>query len=171
MTKVLAAAVLLVMLAPQNEPCRAAVCTNAEIEMVYLQGWQAAEAAARVGGSPESLVPVRDAIATLERMAAGFHGPAEIARYVLSAAADAAQDEREEMALFLDHAVALERTQLDAHQPGAPAITAYEAAGDLWLRVHRYEDAKSAYERAKAVVGSTPRIESGLKRAEDALQR
>lgn len=162
---------VLLTLAFQTGPCRAAVCTAAEIEAVYVRGWDAAQAAARVGGSPESLAPVRDAIATLERMAGGAHGPAEIARYVLAAAADAAQDERDEMALFLEHAVTLERAQLDAHQPGAPSITAHEAAGDLWLRVNRYEDAKLAYERAKAVIGSTTRIESGLKRAEDALQR
>ena len=147
------------------------MCTAAEIEAVYLPGWDAAQASARVGGSPESLAPVRDAIAMLEQMAGGAHGPAEIARYVLAAAADAAQDERDEMGLFLEHAVTLERVQLDARQPGAPSITAHEAAGDLWLRVHRYEDAKRAYERAKAVIGSTPRIESGLARAEDALRR
>lgn len=156
---------------PQGWPCQAAVCTPAEVEAVYRRGWDAAEAAARVGGSPESLMPVRDAIALLERMAAGTPGPAEIARYVLAAAADAAQDERDEMALFLEHAVTLERTQLDAHQPGAPGITAHEAAGELWLRVYRYDDAKRAYERARAVIGSTPRIESGLARAEDALRR
>ena len=161
---------VLLALAPQAGPCRVSVCTPAEVEAVYLQGWDAAQAAARVGGSPESLAPVREAIATLERMAAGDHGPAEIARYVLAAAADAAQDERDEMAIFLEHAVALERAQLDARQPGAPAITAHEAAGDLWLRVYRYEDAKLAYERAKAVIGSTPRIEAGLTRVADALQ-
>jgi hypothetical protein len=147
------------------------VCTTAEIEAVYLRGWDAAQAAARIGGPPESLAPVRDAIATLERMAAGAHGPAEIARYVLAAAADAAQDERDEMALFLEHAVALERMQLDAKQPGAPSITAHEAAGDLWLQVYRYEDARRAYERARAVIGSTPRIEAGLKRVDAALRR
>ena len=161
---------VLLTLAAQAGPCRAAACTTAEIEAVYMRGWEAAQAAARVGGSSESLAPVRDAMATLERMAAGAHGPAEIGRYVLAAAADAAQDERDEMAIFIEHAVALERMQLDAHQPGAPVISAHEAAGDLWLRVYRYEDAKNAYERAKAVIGSTPRIESGLKRAQDALQ-
>src|SRR5205085_2852773 len=119
----------LLVLASQAGPCRTDVCTTAEIEAIYIPGWDAAEAAARVGGSPESLAPVRDAIATLERMAGGAHGPAEIARYVLAAAADAAQDERDEMALFLEHAVTLERAQLDAHQPGAPVITAHEAAG------------------------------------------
>jgi hypothetical protein len=162
---------ILLMLAPQAAPCRTAVCTDSEIASVYIRGWDAAQAAARVGGSPESLAPVRDAIATLERMANGVHGPAEIARYVLAAAADAAQDERDEMALFLEHAITLERTQLDAHQPGAPTITAHEAAGDLWLLVHRYDDAQRAYELARSVVGLTPRIETGLRRVADARRR
>jgi hypothetical protein len=168
---VLTPLVTLLIALVQGTPCQAAVCTDAEVATVYAQGWTAAEQAARVGGSPESLVPVREAIATLDRMAAGVHGPAEIARYVLSAAADAAQDERDEMALFLEHAVALERTQLDARQPGAPGITAHEAAGELWLRVHRYEDAKRAFEHAMSVVGPTPRIQAGLRRVQDALRR
>lgn len=167
----LALVAFLLAVPPQGRLCRADVCTAAEIEAVYRRGWDAAESASRVGGSPESLAPVREAIALLERMAGGTHGPAEIARYVLAAAADAAQDERDEMALILEHAVALEQTQLDAHQPGAPGITAHEAAGDLWLRVYRYEDAKRAYERARAVIGSTPRIESGLARAEAGMRR
>ncbi len=167
----LAPLVPLLLLVAQDVPCRAVVCTAAEVEAVYVRGWDAAQAAATVGGPAESLTAVREAIATLDRMAGGVHGPAEIARFVLAAAADAAQDERDEMALFLDHAVALERTQLDAHQPGAPGIAAHEAAGDLWLQVHRYEDAKRAYEQAKAVLGSTPRIESGLARVEAALRR
>lgn len=171
MSDVLVLVALLLAAIPQNRPCQADVCTPTEIEAVYRRGWAAAESAARVGGSPESLAPVRDAIAVLERMAGGTHGVAEIARYVLAAAADAAQDERDEMALFLEHAVALERMQLDAHQPAAPGITAHEAAGELWLRVYRYEDAKRAFERARAVIGSTPRIESGLAKVGDALRR
>ena len=99
----------MLVLAPQAGPCQAEVCTPADVEAVYVAGWDAAQAAARVGGSAESLAPVRDAIATLERMAGGHHGPAEIARYVLAAAVDAAQDERDEMAIFLEHAVTLER--------------------------------------------------------------
>jgi hypothetical protein len=162
---------VLLVLAAQDRPCQQAVCSAAEIETVYMKGWEAARAAARIGGPPESLTPVRDAVATLDRMAGGAHGPAEIARYVLSAAMDAAQEERDEMALFLEHAVSLERTQLDAHQPGAPGITAHEAAGELWLQVRRYEDAKRAFEHAREVIGSTPRIDAGLARAEEALRR
>jgi hypothetical protein len=155
--------VLLVFLFAQNP--------ETDVRSVYLRGWDAATEAARVGGSPESLASVRDVIATLDKLAGGAHGPAEIAAYVLRAAADAAQDEREEMALFLVHAIDLERAQIDAGQPGAPGISAHEAAGELWLRVRRYEDALRAYEHARSVVGNTPLIESGLSRATNALRR
>lgn len=143
----------------------------ADVQSVYRRGWEAAREAARVGGSPASLEPVRRAIADLERLADGAHGPAEIASYVLKAAADAAQEERDEMALFLQHAVDLERAQLDARQPGAPGLTAHEAAGELWLQVRRYEDARRAYEHARSVLGSTPLIEKGLSRVAEALAR
>ena len=142
-----------------------------DVRAVYLRGWDAATEAARVGGSAESLAPVRGVITELEQLAGGAHGPAEIAAYVLRAAADAAQDERDEMALFLVHATELERAQLDARQPGAPGISAHEAAGELWLRVRRYEDARRAFELARSVVGTTPFIESGLARANNALRR
>ena len=144
---------------------------DTEVRAVYLRGWDSATQAARVGGSVESLASVRTDIAELERLAAGAHGPAEIAAYVLRAAADAAQDEREEMALFLVHAIELERAQLDARQVGAPGISAHEAAGELWLRVRRYDEARRAFEHARSVVGATPFIERGLARVNDALRR
>jgi hypothetical protein len=160
----------LLLLGQQNSSCPP-TCPDGDVREIYTRGWDAARAAARVGGSPESLAPVHLAIARLERLAAGAHGPAEIAQYVLMAAANAAQDERDAMALFLAHAVDLERIQLDIGQPGAPEITAHEAAGELWFRVHRYEDALRAYERARTVVGSTPLIEAGLMRAREALRQ
>ena len=162
---------LLLLLAPQTPACEPPTCEPVEVHDIYMRGWEAAREAARVGGSPMSLAPVDLAIARLERLAAGAHGPAEISMYVLRAAADAARDEREAMALFLAHAVDLERIQLAGGQPGAPGITAHEAAGDLWLRVRRYDEARRAYEHARSVVGSTALIEIGLSRVNDALRR
>lgn len=43
-------------------------------------------------------------------------------------------------------------------------VTAHEVAGDLWLQVHRYDDARRAYERARNRVGVTPRVTLGLAR-------
>jgi hypothetical protein len=134
------------------------------IATIYVDGLLAAENAYRQGGSPESLAPVRSTIAELEKISGATPGPAEIARLVLLAAVAAAQSEREEMAAFLTHAVEMELLQRAAGQPGAPVVSALEAAGDLWLRVHRYDDAKRAYQRAAAVLGMTPRIKAGLAR-------
>jgi hypothetical protein len=139
-------------------------CQNVQIARLYLHGLQAARAAQAEGGTLESLVPVRAAIDGLAAMASASQGPPEIARLVLLAAAAAAQTERDEMGLYLTQAIEVERLQLTASQPGAPMISAHEAAGDLWLMVHRYEDARRAYEAAAALMGATPRITAGLAR-------
>jgi hypothetical protein len=68
------------------------------------------------------------------------------------------------MSLLLDQALQLESIRLSAGLSGAPIITAHEAAGDLWLQVHRYEDARRAYQRAAERVGATPRVTLGLAR-------
>jgi hypothetical protein len=68
------------------------------------------------------------------------------------------------MALFLAQAVDLEARQLAAGERGAPLSSAHETAGDLWLQVHRYEDARLAYQRAAALLGDTPRLAAGFAR-------
>jgi hypothetical protein len=136
--------------------------TPVDIAAVFGRGWDAAGAAYAQGGSAESLHPVRGPIAALHGRGANVPGPAQIARLVLLAAAAAAQSERDEMAIFLDEAVRLEALQLAAGEPGAPGMSAHEAAGDLWLQVHRFDEAREAYERAAAVLGMTPRIARAL---------
>lgn len=138
-------------------------CEDAVLPSTYLRGWIAAREAYRAGGSPESLRPVLQAIAMLEN-SGGKSGPAQIAALVLQAAAAAAQSERDELALMIDYAVQLEDRSLTAKLPGLPMVTAHEAAGDLWLQVHRYDDARHAYMRAAERVGMTPRITLGLAR-------
>lgn len=137
---------------------------SVDVRTVYLDGLAAARQAYAVGGSDESLTPVRTAIAALETVAQGAPGEAEIARLVLLAAAAAAQSERAEMGVYLAQATDLEVLQLAAGQPGAPGISALETAGDLWLQVHRFDDARRAYERAAQHLGMTARIRSGLER-------
>ena len=135
-----------------------------DVAAIYVKGLEAAREAYSQGGSDESLAPVREAMAALDRIARGAPGPAEIARLVLAAAAAAAQSERDEMGAFLTHATEMEELQLAAGQPGAPDVTALEAAGDLWLQVHRYDEARRAYERAASILGTTERIKAGLER-------
>ena len=150
--------------AQQYAAAAAAGCAAADVPAVYLQGLVAARAAYRDGGSPESLAPVRDAVTALDARGATLPGAAQVARFVLLAAAAAAQSERDEMALLLDHALRLEGLQRAAAQPGAPAVSALEVAGDLWLQVHRYDDARRAYLEAQQQLGPRPRLLLGLAR-------
>jgi len=138
-------------------------CADAILPALYLRGWIAAHEAYRVGGSPESLRPVLQSIATLQDTL-GKSGPPQIATLVLQAAAAAAQSERDELALMIDYAVQLEDRDLTVKRPALPMITAHEAAGDLWLQVHRYDDARRAYAKAAERIGVTPRITLGLAR-------
>ena len=137
-------------------------CDDAVVPSTYVRGWIAAREAYRLGGSVESLRPVVQAIAMLQ--AAGGSGQAQIAALVLQAAAAAAQSERDELSLMIDYAVQLEDRGLSARQPSLSILTAHEAAGDLWLQVHRYDDALRAYKRAAEQLGVTPRITLGLAR-------
>ena len=104
------------------------------------------------------------AIATLERQVTTGDRHGELARVILMAAAAAAQSERSDMALLLDHALALERQMVRDGSGGAAGVTAHEAAGDLWLQVHRFEAAAAAYVAAAELFGNTPRITLGLAR-------
>jgi hypothetical protein len=138
-------------------------CAGADLAAHYLRGLTAARAAYAQGGSAESLAVVRDTIATLEGRAA-VPGPAQIASVVLQAAAAGAQSERDQMALLLDHAIRLERIQLEAKQPPLPIVSAHETAGDLWLQVHGYAEAQRAYELAAQRTGRSDRVLLGLAR-------
>lgn len=138
-------------------------CTDAVVSSVYVRGWMAARDAYRAGGSPESLRSVTQSIAMLQDI--GKTGQAQIAALVLQAAAAAAQSERDDLALMINYATELEDRNLAAKRPGLPMITAHEAAGDLWLQVHRYDDARQAYTKAaERLGGATPRITLGLAR-------
>jgi hypothetical protein len=137
-------------------------CKDAVLPSVYLRGWIAARDAYRAGGSPESLRAVTQSIDMLRDI--GTTGQAQVAALVLQAAAAAAQSERDDLALMINYATELEGRTLAAKRPGLPMITAHEAAGDLWLQVHRYDDARQAYTKAAERLGVTPRITLGLAR-------
>ena len=137
-------------------------CTDTTVAYWYLRGVLAAREAYRYGGSPESLEPVRAAIDQLVPRVPETR-VAEIAVLLLRAASSAAQSERDEMGLLLEHAIDLERQQRAAGLPGVPVISARELAGDLWLQVHRFEDARRSYLDAQQ--GSpTRRVTLGLAR-------
>jgi tetratricopeptide (TPR) repeat protein len=112
-------------------------------------GWQAAEAAAARGGSEASLAAVRTALASL-----GPPGPTAshgaYATAVLRAAAAAAQDERDEMRVWLEHARDLAaRLALTGDRARWP-LPIDLVDGELWARVDDHELAEASYTRALA---------------------
>jgi tetratricopeptide (TPR) repeat protein len=141
------------------------LCVEAELAGHYLRGLLAARAAYKDGGTAASLAPTRLAIAAIDARADRAPAFAAMARAVLLAAAAAAQSERDEMALHLEQALRLEAVQVEAGQKPLPVATAHDVAGDLWLQVHRYDDARRAYERALERIGPGPRILLGLARS------
>lgn len=147
---------------------RMAECPETAVAYWYVHGLIAAREAYRFGGSPESLEPVKHAMAELEARARELPA-AEIARVLLQAASAAAQSEREEMGLLLEYALTLEGKARASGQAGAPIVSAYEVAGDLWLQVHRFEDAQRAYVAAAEQGGSSRRVTLGLARTASRL--
>src|SRR6266508_1186364 len=103
-------------------------CVDAVIGSTYLQGLADARAAYAEGGSDASLEPVRRAITALGQLAHDQPGPAEIARLIVQAAAAAAQSERDEMMLYLQHAEQMDALLRAAGQPAAPLLTAAEVS-------------------------------------------
>jgi hypothetical protein len=150
--------------ADRLEAALARGCEIARVGALYLRGLVDAGAAFRRGAPPESLAPVRSAIASLEQLSRNRPGRAEIARLMLQAAAAGAQSERDEMSVYLDAAVRMEALQRAAGQPGLPLVSAHEAAGDLWLQVFRYADARRSYMRAVEEGAPTLRVLAGLAR-------
>ena len=143
---------------------------GAEVAVVYLQGLIDAREAFLDGGTASSLAPVQAAIQSLGTIAQGRRGSAEIARLVLQAAAAAAQSERDEMRLYLESAIQMEQVQRAAGLTGAPLISASEIAGDLWLQVARYDDARQSYAEAAERAGPSLRTVAGLARASSRLK-
>jgi hypothetical protein len=147
-----------VLIASAREGC------GMDLALTYLRGLVAARAAYATGGDQASLAPVQAAIAAVgERAALG--DVAEIAGFVLRAAVAAAQSERDEMAVMLAQALQVERSRGARGLGGAPLVSAHEVAGELWLQVHRYDEAAAAFRVARAYSGDTPRITIGLARS------
>ncbi|MEZ5293614.1 MAG: hypothetical protein R2745_21200 [Vicinamibacterales bacterium] len=147
----------------------AAACPAVVLAAWSWQGWLAARRAEPTGGRPENLAPAADAAARLATLGSAT-SPAAYATAVIRAAEAAAQDERDEMALWLDHAHALsQRLALGADAPRWP-LPIDTAEGLLWLAVDDFEQALAAFERAVAA-NDTPVAWLGFARAMDGLGR
>ena len=134
-----------------------------DVQRAAMAGWMAARALAPKGGAVDLLGPVNERLKQLDAM------PNVTARYAevaIRAAVSAAQEERDEMGLFLDHLRDLSNQMALAGTPPEWPLPFDELEGELWLEVDRFADAKAAYERATKSTGS-PNAWIGLARASD----
>lgn len=115
-------------------------------------GWVSAAGAALAGGTAVSLTGVRDALGVLEPGGVAAGPEAAYAAAILHAAAAAAQHERAEMRVWLEHAGALAPRLLPGMRewPLPFAI----AEGELWLTVDDHEQAEAAFARAVTAMPS-----------------
>lgn len=136
-----------------------------EVQRLAMDGWVAARELAPKGGALELLGPVNLRLRALDGL------PGVAARYAdvaIRAAVSAAQDERDEMEVFLAHARDLSDAMALAGAPAQWPLPIDELAGELWLEVDRYPEARDAYLRATRVK-PTANAWVGLARASDRL--
>lgn len=136
-----------------------------EIQRVAMEGWVAARALAPKGGALELLGPVNVRLKMLDGL------PGTAARYAdvaIRAAVSAAQEERDELDVFLAHARDLSNTMALTGAAAQWPLPIDELEGELWLEVDRYTDARDAYQRATRTK-PTANAWIGLARASDRL--
>lgn len=156
-----------------HEPALAAAgstdgCAAIALARLALRSWNEARALARIGGDPAQLGPVRTRLDELARFASGpLALEAEYARVAVQAAVAAAQDERAELELLLTHARDLSERLGQRERPARWPRPFNLLAGELWLEVDRYEDARQAFERA--VRAGSPRALAQVGLAESLL--
>ncbi len=136
-----------------------------EVQRVSMAGWIAARDLAPKGGAIALLGPVNQRLKALDGLPGTAARYAEIA---IRAAVSAAQDEREELAVFLAHARDLSDTMALAGGPAQWPLPIDEMEGELWLEVDRYTEARDAFRRATRLRTSA-NAWIGLARASDRL--
>lgn len=133
-----------------------------EIERIAGEGWAAARALAPIGAPRDRLGAVNQSLERLDALIANV--AARYADAAIRAAISAAQEEREEMALFLEHARALSVQLALTSAPARWPLPIDELEGELWFEVDRFAEARAAYERATRTFAS-PRAWLGLARS------
>lgn len=136
------------------------------IERVANEGWLAVRALAPIAAPRDRLGPVNRALEQLDALIAN-----EAARYAdaaIRAGLAAAQEERDEMAVYLTHARDLSNQMALTGASARWPLPIDELEGELWFEVDRLVDARDAYQRATKATGS-PRAWLGLARVSDRL--
>ena len=142
-----------------------AATAEQEIHRIAMDGWQAARALAPTGGALALLGPVNLRLQALDKFPNTSARYAEIA---IRAAVSAAQEERDELRLFLVHARDLSKQMALAGSPALYPLPIDELEGELLLEVDLFSEARDAYERATKS-RPTPNAWVGLARASDRL--
>jgi len=141
------------------------VAPTRDVQRIAMEGWSAARAIAARGGAVELLGPVNLRLRELDQV------PTVSARYAetaIRAAVSAAQEERDELALLLEHARSLSEQMRAGGAPAEWPLPIDELEGELWFEVDRFTEARDAYERATKIRPS-PNAWVGLARASDRL--
>lgn len=140
-------------------------CAALNLARLSLLAYHEARAVAALGGPVERQGPVRRALASLNDLRGGsLDLEVEYADTAIRAAIAAAQDERPEMELLLTHARDLAERLSDRSRRAVWPRPFNLLAGELWLEVDRFEEARAAFERAvKADAGPVAIV--GLARA------
>lgn len=136
-----------------------------EIQRIAMEGWNAARALAPKGGAVELLGPVNVWLRELDKFP---NMSARYAEVAIRAAVSAAQEERDEMSLLLEHARDLSAQMSINAVPAQWPLPIDELEGELWFEVDRFTDARDAYLRATKLK-ATPNAWIGLARASDKL--
>jgi tetratricopeptide (TPR) repeat protein len=125
-------------------------CDELVLLETAMRGWGRARALSTSGGGDHGdREAIRQILAVLDLLARGpLAMDAEYAGIAVRAAIAAAQDERGEMELLLTHARDLAERLAARGRRGLWPRPFNLLAGELWLEVDRYDEARDAYERA-----------------------
>lgn len=137
--------------------------TEREIERVANEGWLAARALAPIGAPRDRLGPVNRSLERLDVLIANV--AARYADAAIRAGISAAQEERDEMAVFLAHARALSDQMALTGAAARWPLPIDELEGELWFEVDRFIEARDAYQRATST-SARPTAWLGLARVQ-----
>jgi tetratricopeptide (TPR) repeat protein len=154
--------IVLLLLFALHQPSASA---EQDIQRIAMDGWLTARALAPKGGAVNLLGPVNLQLRELDKFP---NFSARYAETAIRAAVSAAQEEREEMALLLQHARGLSDQMAIGATPPQWPLPIDELEGELWFEVDRFAEARDAFAKATSLK-PTPNAWIGLARANDRL--
>jgi pimeloyl-ACP methyl ester carboxylesterase len=138
----------------QSAAAAASGCDEIGVAALAVEGWVEARRLALVAGAPDALTRMGDVITRLNNVRASRPPTALVAQLaayadaVLRAGVAAAQDERDEMQLYLTHARTVAESLRMARIDHPWPLPIDLVDGELWLEVDRFVEARDAFVRA-----------------------